>query len=778
MIGSPLLANQVGGGGAWWTDCLTRGAAEWNINMLNNGSSRSKILIQPILTITNLSITARTAQSTRIIPEMGRKGKKKSTAKKAASAQAEHEDARELCLRCEALDFEQLFAQLPRKEDGKFITDLGKITTSWLISACPVCRLFAAVTPGLSDGEELDTPCSLYAYNSFLRLEGISQKRAPFVILGVQRGDLHQWNYIGEVVGLGKPSQRRGLRLVQPDQIDFPLLNEWLTDCERIHTHMPSCNKGEPLIISGLKAIDCTTHRIVPAPGGCRYVALSYVWGPPTSEGEVIDNQLPEVLPQTIEDAITVTLRLGFSYIWIDRYCIPQSDGDEKFSQIRQMDSIYESAQLTIFAIAGEDPSHGLPGVSKPRTPQATAKAGKHTLAALRDFPRNLVMRSKWDTRAWTFQEGILSGRRFFFCDTQIHFDCYGMKCQEDLAQSIHYEGEDDDLKNFDHLYYSMMEMGVGRKSFEIGRCIYGYTSRQLSFESDLLNGIMGVLCALEDLDNPIYHFWGVPMYPVLYKANDGHLLPVSTSREDQFIAGLQWLYVQPAKRCPDFPSWSWTGWIGTPCSYGTRHWRTEDVSKTASTGIQVSVELRTGDILPWAEFEARKYLKDEPASWSPYLVLEVWAVPIKLLHVPEGIRRENGTVTSPSEIFAKIGIDGGRWGVVTQFYPDDVAYKEPKTKEGLSSLSFTGILLWEPVVSVEQQPYVLVAEEKNGFVQRVGSIYVGAMGAMVLDDFLEAYDGGRKKVTQSSIASETPPRWDTQCLARVGLVKRTIRLG
>jgi hypothetical protein len=60
-------------------------------------------------------------------------------------------------------------------------------------------------------------------------------------------------------------------------------------------------------------------------------------------------------LPDTIEDAITVTRNLGFQYLWIDRYCIDQQNEKEASAQIRQMDLVYKNAEITIIAAAGKD---------------------------------------------------------------------------------------------------------------------------------------------------------------------------------------------------------------------------------------------------------------------------------------------------------------------------------------------------------------------------------------------------------------------------------------
>jgi len=72
---------------------------------------------------------------------------------------------------------------------------------------------------------------------------------------------------------------------------------------------------------------------------------------------------MPRQLPNTIEDAISVTQQLGFRYLWIDRYCINQQDKTHATQQIEQMGSIYRNSEITIIAACGKDPSHGLPGI-------------------------------------------------------------------------------------------------------------------------------------------------------------------------------------------------------------------------------------------------------------------------------------------------------------------------------------------------------------------------------------------------------------------------------
>lgn len=81
-----------------------------------------------------------------------------------------------------------------------------------------------------------------------------------------------------------------------------------VAECERIHE-----NVMRPEPVQGLKVIDCKSRVVVPASEGCKYAALSYVWGEAKS-GTNLE------FPATIEDAISITRALGLGYLWVDRY--------------------------------------------------------------------------------------------------------------------------------------------------------------------------------------------------------------------------------------------------------------------------------------------------------------------------------------------------------------------------------------------------------------------------------------------------------------------------
>jgi hypothetical protein len=82
-----------------------------------------------------------------------------------------------------------------------------------------------------------------------------------------------------------------------------------------------------------LSVIDVITRRVVFAKSGCKYVALSYVWVQVGIGESEVDRDvtltggfLPEKVPQTIEDAILVVKALGERFLWVDAYCIDQTN--------------------------------------------------------------------------------------------------------------------------------------------------------------------------------------------------------------------------------------------------------------------------------------------------------------------------------------------------------------------------------------------------------------------------------------------------------------------
>ena len=116
-------------------------------------------------------------------------------------------------------------------------------------------------------------------------------------------------------------------RHIQQDAIDHGMVAAWLDLCDQQHGGERTGSNDIP-DIQGMQVIDCREKGVIPMPKNIRYVTLSYVWGQTSNVDPTLAprTSLPPQLPRTIEDTILVTQRLGFRYLWVDRYCIPQHD--------------------------------------------------------------------------------------------------------------------------------------------------------------------------------------------------------------------------------------------------------------------------------------------------------------------------------------------------------------------------------------------------------------------------------------------------------------------
>ena len=118
-----------------------------------------------------------------------------------------------------------------------------------------------------------------------------------------------------------------------------------------------------------LEVIDIQQDRVIEAPANCEYIALSYVSGSFTTIHPMGSSPFDlHSLPRIIRDSLVACCELGFRYLWVDQPCINQRDPVDQLHQINQMSRIYECVAYTLVALAGEDSSYGLPGVTKARS--------------------------------------------------------------------------------------------------------------------------------------------------------------------------------------------------------------------------------------------------------------------------------------------------------------------------------------------------------------------------------------------------------------------------
>ncbi|PMD50907.1 uncharacterized protein K444DRAFT_495410, partial [Hyaloscypha bicolor E] len=131
---------------------------------------------------------------------------------------------------------------------------------------------------------------------------------------------------------------------------------------------------------------------------------------------------IPAHAPQTIEDAMSAVRNLGQRYLWVDRFCIWQSEN--KHLQIQNMDQIYRNALTTIVAADADGAESGLRGVSCPRRAQFSLHTNAGILVSTFPHVSHPLLSSTWVTRGWTYQEALLSRSCLFFTENQVYFAC------------------------------------------------------------------------------------------------------------------------------------------------------------------------------------------------------------------------------------------------------------------------------------------------------------------------------------------------------------------
>lgn len=359
---------------------------------------------------------------------------------------------------------------------------------------------------------------------------------------------------------------------------------------------------------TNLRMVDVHDWCVVDFSGTKTYIALSYCWprgkqatlntsneGSISRPGSLRSLQLSDL----IKDAIQAVCYLGERYLWIDSLCIVQDAEQDVKSQLSQMDTIYREATLTMVVASSSesDLGCGIPGISdlKSRTPLREV-----TVRGLRfvEGPEHLwdtLPRTRWSSRAWTFQEYLLSKRLLVFMPNQAYFMCDGATFLEGIIDHVcmthgvieeqkltpccsrtftdaDFDGPPTDRSmNYHNTYADLLE---------------DYTEKQMSFESDILKAARGLLALLSREYN-VRFLCGLPVpnllgYFATWSPNGPLVRRASGDME-----------IPP-------PSWSWAGWRG-PVAYLDTSFLGEPLPNDElpgfdETGIRVELESEVGD--------------------------------------------------------------------------------------------------------------------------------------------------------------------------------------
>jgi hypothetical protein len=265
-----------------------------------------------------------------------------------------------------------------------------------------------------------------------------------------------------------------------------------------------------------------------------------------------------------------------------------------------------------------------------------------------------------------------------------------------------------------------------------VWEAIEAYSKRSLSFEKDALNTISGVFAAIENLEHPIFHFWGVPILPPLRWQHGRSPEPISGSLAHGFGNALLWHHKRPAQRRPDFPSWSWVGWDGE-LYHNPRNGRLYsdplyDGCSCNESGAIICAETRSKNLLDWTNLFRRLTLKEELEDLSWILTIQAQTVKLRFVHCAEGFMQLSRGMSPGFYAHAEIGrketnYHGTLYKCSLFSYLSLSKELDATLKSRLGNEEFIGILL--ACSTKQSKDRVLVIDSSGNVGERIGMLDV-----------------------------------------------------
>ena len=380
-------------------------------------------------------------------------------------------------------------------------------------------------------------------------------------------------------------------RVFDSERVNISMARNWLSECETHHRQkctLPDVATGGSASPAGpqdLLVVDVLRMNLCRMPHESRYITLSYCWPKVnnfvTTKSIVTELYIPgalrnnkERIIQVIQDAIQCVSELGERYLWVDALCIIQDDEQHKSSQIQQMDRVFGSSLLTLIhappakkpQVEAHDGFVGYRRGSRLKEQHFYRVQGMELLIPFPDI-KFAISKSRWTTRAWTYQEERLSRRKLYFTETQMYFQCScAVFCEDSVGEGVDpsaFIHPRTNLSNPSGLYFSSSGLQkylatcLTRTTIDdpkeaiaaYSRSLAQFSGRQMSNPRDILASFEGILAVFRECLKTEFLF-GLP--------------------EKYLNETLLWVEAGPSLRrnvsinpssSMTFPSWSWAGW-------------------------------------------------------------------------------------------------------------------------------------------------------------------------------------------------------------------------
>jgi Heterokaryon incompatibility protein (HET) len=148
------------------------------------------------------------------------------------------------------------------------------------------------------------------------------------------------------------------LRPLLHSDLDISRIARWISICETVHSgncvlKTPEVFRDAFIGLNGMRLVDVYQNCLVEVQDLRQYVALSYMWGAVPNFRLTASNRnqlllqgsidkIWEMIPRTIQDAITLVRKLELRYLWVDALCLLQNDWQDIDRGVNVMDQVYE----------------------------------------------------------------------------------------------------------------------------------------------------------------------------------------------------------------------------------------------------------------------------------------------------------------------------------------------------------------------------------------------------------------------------------------------------
>jgi hypothetical protein len=228
----------------------------------------------------------------------------------------------------------------------------------------------------------------------------------------------------------------------------FLLASWWLHSCLQNHEE---CGRFWPLARdiparllhvgpdanSIIRICDVIAHMPEQTP---QYLTVSHCWGNSRklhlTEATLTSLKCAittNMLSRTVNDAIIITRRLGFQYLWIDSLCIIQDSLTDWETESQKMAGIYGNSRCTIAALGSENDDGGCfrdrpaifgPSLKLPETGRGLQICHPQSHYFAREYKSSGPTAAPLHRRAWVVQERALSPRTLYYGSTGILWEC------------------------------------------------------------------------------------------------------------------------------------------------------------------------------------------------------------------------------------------------------------------------------------------------------------------------------------------------------------------